>query len=67
MRIWTLGAKVPDLDFSPNARFPIYGGLLQPRERRQWEHFSPLLAHFRARVDEAMSAGRAGRRLAQLR
>src|SRR5215470_8201484 len=22
---------VPDLDFSPNARFPIYGGLLQPR------------------------------------
>jgi sarcosine oxidase subunit beta len=22
---------VPDLDFSPNARFPIHGGLLQPR------------------------------------
>ncbi len=22
---------VPDLDYSPNARFPIYGGLLQPR------------------------------------
>jgi methylglutamate dehydrogenase subunit A len=24
-------AMVPDLDFSPRARFPIYGGLLQPR------------------------------------
>lgn len=24
-------AMVPELDFSPSARFPIYGGLLQPR------------------------------------